>query len=215
MKLTGSQYKLFTEALLSAFPSQPDLSWMVRTRLNQNLEAIAKGDNLRDIVSNLIKWAEADGQTNELLNAACQEKPGNPELKAFAEKLKLEQREAEPKTTPDKTDESGQPNNPTLHQIYLRRLVERIGTLNLAQINPDQSRGINLEEVYVDSPTPLTLSVEVKNWRVIDWWLTRTDQPTPNPDRNRTEPPRDKPEKFGYQNAPFETLIAKLNTEIE
>jgi hypothetical protein len=67
------------------------------------------------------------------------------------------------------------PNNPayTLQQCCLRRLVEQVGTLNLALISPEQARGIYLEEVYVDSPTPLSISVEVQDGQVIDWWLSR------------------------------------------
>ena len=41
----------------------------------------------------------------------------------------------------------------TLYQTYLRRLVEDVGGLKLAQINPEQPAGVLLEEVYVDSPT--------------------------------------------------------------
>ncbi|MEI6046630.1 MAG: SUMF1/EgtB/PvdO family nonheme iron enzyme, partial [Chloroflexota bacterium] len=216
MTLTGSQYKLFTEALLSAFPSEAALDQMVRIQLDQNLETIAKGDNLRDIVSNLIKWAEADGSTKKLLKGACEANPGNPELKAFAARLAREQRKAKPQTTPAKANEpEPDPDNPTLHQTYLKRLVERIGTLNLAQINPDRPEGIYLEEVYVDSPTSLALSVEVKKRRVVNLWLSRTDQPASDfdpidPKGRRTGQARSKPEDFGYQSAPFEALLAKV-----
>src|SRR5258708_16166241 len=44
-----------------------------------------------------------------------------------------------------------------LHQRYLMNLTERIGTLNLAQIDPE-GRSIELERVYVHSPVGLYLS---------------------------------------------------------
>lgn len=40
-------------------------------------------------------------------------------------------------------------SNYVLHQTYLKRLAERIGTLNLAQINPDNAQGVELERVCV------------------------------------------------------------------
>ncbi|MEI6046385.1 MAG: NACHT domain-containing protein, partial [Chloroflexota bacterium] len=99
-----------------------------------------------------------------------------------------------------------------LYQTYLTRLVERIGTLNLAPIHSDQPPHIYLEAVYVDSPTSLALSVEVEDGRVVDWWLSRTDQPTANLEveelkGHRAEPPRYRPEQLGYQRAPFEALL--------
>ncbi|MDX2137608.1 MAG: SUMF1/EgtB/PvdO family nonheme iron enzyme [Chloroflexota bacterium] len=108
-------------------------------------------------------------------------------------------------------------NNPTylLHQTYLKRLAERIGTLNLAQINPDNAQGVELERVYVDSPTRLSLSVEVQDWQVIDWWMGEEKQERggfglgEQPDE-----PRRKPGELGYETAPFETLIGEVDARI-
>lgn len=63
------------------------------------------------------------------------------------------------------------PDNPkyVLHQRYLRKVADRVGTLDLAKINPDGKRGIYLEDVYIDSPTGLSISVEVYNWQIVDW----------------------------------------------
>jgi formylglycine-generating enzyme required for sulfatase activity/energy-coupling factor transporter ATP-binding protein EcfA2 len=111
------------------------------------------------------------------------------------------------------------PDNPAyvLHQQYLKRLVERIGTLNLAQITPEGASGIDLEAVYVDSPTPYSISVEVKDWQVIDWWISEGQQrklialyyDEPKPDE-----PRLKSAGLGYETAPFETLLSAIDTEI-
>jgi len=130
-------------------------------------------------------------------------------------------------------------SNPTyvLHQTYLTRLAERIGTLNLAQINPDNAQGVELERVYVDSPTGLSLSVEVQNWQVVDWWINRvgtilpdgtiatrdtdmsrfTDPNHPNfwsAERDTPQKTAFKPAELGYETAPFETLIGWVDNAI-
>lgn len=65
-----------------------------------------------------------------------------------------------------------------IRQAYLRRIVERIGTINLTQIISDQPQ-INLEDIYVGLPTSLTISVKVEANRITDWWISRrqTDAP--------------------------------------
>src|SRR4051794_29830257 len=47
------------EALLSAFPTQPELEQMVLFRLGENLAAIAGGGPLRDVAFRLIQWVSA------------------------------------------------------------------------------------------------------------------------------------------------------------
>jgi len=112
-------------------------------------------------------------------------------------------------------------SNPTyvLHQTYLKRLAERIGTLNLAQINPDNAQGVELERVYVDSPTGLSLSVEVQNWQVVDWWISESQQQERGvfgfgDDEKKPDEPRRKPDELGYETAPFETLIGWVDNAI-
>ena len=47
----------------------------------------------------------------------------------------------------------------TAGTVLASGLVEQIGALNLAQINPENARGIALEQVYVDSPSaPIPLN---------------------------------------------------------
>lgn len=61
-----------------------------------------------------------------------------------------------------------------LHQEYLRRLVERIGRVRLAEaINPDyaDADGAELEKIYVPLPTKCAISVEVKDYRIVNWWI--------------------------------------------
>jgi formylglycine-generating enzyme required for sulfatase activity/energy-coupling factor transporter ATP-binding protein EcfA2 len=109
--------------------------------------------------------------------------------------------------------------NYVLHQTYLTRLAERIGTLNLAQINPDNAQGVELERVYVDSPTGLGLSIEVQNWQVVDWWISEGQQQERglfgfDDDDKKPDEPRRKPHDLGYETAPFETLIGGIDARI-
>jgi hypothetical protein len=84
-KLTGSQPKQLHEALLSAFPNEDTLKQMVFFELGEILDSIAGGQNLSEIVFNLIGWAEAQGRTEELIQGACKQNPGNAELQKFVE----------------------------------------------------------------------------------------------------------------------------------
>ena len=90
-KLTGEQWKQFSEALLDAFPDKPSLARAVRygSGLNRNFEAIAGGNNLTDVVYYLLQWAQAQGKLGELVVAVQNENPGNPALRDFAESIKL------------------------------------------------------------------------------------------------------------------------------
>ncbi|WP_414587356.1 effector-associated domain EAD1-containing protein [Scytonema sp. PCC 10023] len=84
----GERLQQFQKALLNAFPTPGKLKQMVRFRLDENLDAIAAGANLSEVVSNLIEWAEAEGKLEELLIAARKENPGNPALRKFDEQIR-------------------------------------------------------------------------------------------------------------------------------
>jgi Effector-associated domain 1 len=87
MQLTAEQYRQLNKAFISAFPKRPELERMVRFRLNENLDAIAGGANLTEVVFNLISWAESQERLEELLIGARKENPGNSLLKAVSEKV--------------------------------------------------------------------------------------------------------------------------------
>ena len=88
MQLNGQQRKLFHKSLLSAFPSTSKLRQMLSFELDENLDAIAMGDNYSDTVFKLIKWAESEGKVRKLLNAARSSNSGNPELRSFEEQMR-------------------------------------------------------------------------------------------------------------------------------
>jgi hypothetical protein len=91
MQLKGKQFRYLQEALLGAFPNRAKLKQMVRFGLEENLDAIATGENDEDVVFKLIDWAETNGNLENLLIAArnedCGGNPGNPQLKKICEEL--------------------------------------------------------------------------------------------------------------------------------
>ncbi|MGH7999568.1 MAG: effector-associated domain EAD1-containing protein [Brasilonema sp.] len=89
MKLTGQQYKQFTEALIEAFPSQQRLAEVVRFQFEKNLNAIAMGDDLQAIIFRVIQAAVAEGWVDQLIAGARESNPGNPKLFVFAQEFNL------------------------------------------------------------------------------------------------------------------------------
>jgi vWA-MoxR associated protein C-terminal domain/Effector-associated domain 1 len=87
MKLSGSEFKELRIALTSAYPSKDKLKRLIReSDLSINIEEIAFGENLNDIVYKLLEWSESHNNLEILLKAAYEENPNNRELKAFVEK---------------------------------------------------------------------------------------------------------------------------------
>ncbi len=89
MKLTGPQYQQLTNGLLDAFPSKQELAELVYFKFSKNLDDIAMGDNLKEIVFKLIKNAQAQGWVDNLIAGARESNPGNPALLAFAQEFNL------------------------------------------------------------------------------------------------------------------------------
>ncbi len=87
MELTGAQLAQFQQALLSAFPSKAKLAQMVSFHLDENLDAIAGGQNLSDLTFSLLQHHQAHGTLDQLLSAALTENPNNPTLQDFARAL--------------------------------------------------------------------------------------------------------------------------------
>src|SRR3954468_1327140 len=69
-RLTGKEYEALTRALLAAFPSLSKLRQLLRFKLGKNLDSIALGDDLAEIVFKLISTAEAEGWTARLVAGA-------------------------------------------------------------------------------------------------------------------------------------------------
>src|SRR5689334_9728054 len=82
MPLPRTQWKVFADALLAAFPTRGDLRRLVSYGLGKNLDEIS-GDGLADLVHNLLVWADAQGRMDALVQAACAANPGNQALRVF------------------------------------------------------------------------------------------------------------------------------------
>ena len=74
--LTGRQIEQLQDALIDAFASHDALRMLARIELEQNLDAIAGGENLRVLVFNLISWAEQAGAVAQLIDGACRQNSG-------------------------------------------------------------------------------------------------------------------------------------------
>ena len=115
MNLSGQQRKQLTEALLDAFPDKASLEQLLDYELDKNLDTIAGGSNLQDIVFNLIKTSKSENWIEDLINAARNLNPGNSKLKAVAEEL-LTNHPKEPLSAPS-------PNNPTKQSTQLQKIL--------------------------------------------------------------------------------------------
>jgi endonuclease G len=90
MNLDGGELRRLVNAIVSAYPTKEDLAMMVQFELEENLDAIAGGGNLTQLVFNLItKWAIPRGKIYRLTIASYETNPDNPELKDFYESVFL------------------------------------------------------------------------------------------------------------------------------
>ena len=105
MSLSGQQLKQLRNALIDAFPKKSSLEQLLYFELEINLDEITKDSDLQDIVFNLIQTAESQGWLLDLVRAACNSNPGNPQLRTVAEKLL-------PNQTPETDKLSSFNNNP-------------------------------------------------------------------------------------------------------
>ncbi|AFY54411.1 GUN4 protein [Rivularia sp. PCC 7116] len=81
----GKQRRDFYEALLNAFPAPIALEQMLSFGLNKTLCEVATGANHSEVVFRVVTWAETQGKLQELINAASEYNPGNPQLRAFCQ----------------------------------------------------------------------------------------------------------------------------------
>ncbi len=87
MALNGKEFGQFQSALLSGYTSRSALAQMVRIELDVNLDSVAGGSNLTDIVGALITWAEENNRTADLLRGARAQREGNVALREFEQSL--------------------------------------------------------------------------------------------------------------------------------
>ncbi|AFY55457.1 hypothetical protein Riv7116_2976 [Rivularia sp. PCC 7116] len=83
----GYLIKDLNQALRSAFPNKAELKMMVQFQFSQNLDDIALGDNLKEIVYKLGQYFLKEDKLKKLIDGALEEKPDNPELQEVAQKF--------------------------------------------------------------------------------------------------------------------------------
>ncbi len=83
MTLSGKQTEQLHAALLQAFDSRPKLSMMLAFKLDRNLDEIALGENMSEIVFKLIECAKSGNWTDELIMGAYQQAPKNILLRNY------------------------------------------------------------------------------------------------------------------------------------
>jgi hypothetical protein len=90
MRLTGEQAKALADALTTAIPTHEELRQVVRHGLDQPLDVLALGRDLREVAGKLVEAAEAlpDGVAR-LLAAAREARPADPGLIAVAQAFGL------------------------------------------------------------------------------------------------------------------------------
>lgn len=87
MSWTGKEIEALHQALLSAYPREPDLKRMLRTEMDIRLNTITSGGTQNDIIADLIEALESKDELPELIAAARRKNPTNRKLQALGEIL--------------------------------------------------------------------------------------------------------------------------------
>jgi len=90
MTLTRTQRKQLKEAFNDAFRTKAKLQQFVKDELDKNLDSIALGDDLEELISKLIENADSRGWETQLIFAARESNPDNPKLSTFVRVYEIE-----------------------------------------------------------------------------------------------------------------------------
>ena len=131
MDLSGQQRRKLKEALISAFPKPFLLRQMLSFYLNKKLDIIAGGNNLEEIVFNLIETAETENWVEDLIKAALQSNPRNAKLRAIANEL-LPESSPNPNPQPQPVPNPSLAPTPTLQTPINSLTIPRRMLLKLA-----------------------------------------------------------------------------------
>jgi hypothetical protein len=86
VKLTGKQIGELTDALIDAF-DQSSFDRMLTIELDKRLDMFSGPDDLQSMIFELIRAAERQGWTEDLIRGARRANPGNEQLKTVATAL--------------------------------------------------------------------------------------------------------------------------------
>ena len=87
MKLSKDEKKQLFKIILDSYPDIADLKMLIEFELDETLDNIVAGDKNKQIVFNLIKWAESTGKLENLLEAISQDLPDNLALQEIIKQL--------------------------------------------------------------------------------------------------------------------------------
>jgi hypothetical protein len=90
MTLTRTQRRQLKEAFNDAFRTKAKLQQFVKDELDKNLDSIALGDDLEELISKLIENADSRGWETQLIFAAGESNPDNPKLSTFVRVYEIE-----------------------------------------------------------------------------------------------------------------------------
>jgi hypothetical protein len=87
MRIAGKKLLAIQEALLHAFPTRSDLAQMLRFRMDVLLDEVTGGLTMRELVFNLLTWAESHSRLDDLVDAAHRHVPDDSHLAALKKSL--------------------------------------------------------------------------------------------------------------------------------
>jgi len=85
----GYLLKQIEEALRRAFPSKTKLEMMLQHQFSTNLEDVARGEDLTEIVYKLVQYFQGQNKLERLIQKALEENSGSVELQKIARKFKI------------------------------------------------------------------------------------------------------------------------------
>ena len=147
-KLTIPERRQLHAALVAAFPDWNALATALDLYLGENLNTISPQAAMPTVVMNLIVWGEARGRLSQVIEAARDANPTNPELAAFAQAI-LASAQAASLTNPDvarqvesvvRAQDSGAAPAPPSARGAAKEALERIVLQTVAFFGPDEWR---------------------------------------------------------------------------
>jgi hypothetical protein len=90
LELTGQHLAQLQAALVAAFPNRFAFRQLTQYQLELDLDSIVGEGPINEVAFALIDWARAQGKLAQLIGCARAENQGNPELKAFADRVGIQ-----------------------------------------------------------------------------------------------------------------------------
>lgn len=87
---SGTEFRELSIAILKAIPDRHSFALVVRDGLDLPLDHVTSGTgSFQQVVFDVLRWAQAQGRTEELIRALLVQRPHNPDLRAIAARLDL------------------------------------------------------------------------------------------------------------------------------